>query len=99
MSVMVQSRGREPVPTWIFAPLVHSWRSLLRRFTNIALHHPCETTIHPSPSSSTAESLETGEQDRSQWSGSLLISFTEPRFAWWGGRWVADLRLSETAQY
>jgi hypothetical protein len=29
----------------------------------------------------TAQSLESGSQDRSQWSGSLLISFTEPRIA------------------
>jgi hypothetical protein len=34
MSVTVQSRGNEPVPTWIFAKLLHTRRSLLRLFAN-----------------------------------------------------------------
>jgi len=36
MSVMVQSRGSELVPNWIFAKLLQSRRSLLRRFSRFA---------------------------------------------------------------
>jgi hypothetical protein len=36
-SVIVQSRGSEPVPNWIFAKLLHRRRSLLRRFINMAI--------------------------------------------------------------
>jgi hypothetical protein len=36
MSVMVQSRGK-PVPSWIFASLLHRRRSLLRRFANMSI--------------------------------------------------------------
>jgi hypothetical protein len=38
-SVIVQSRGNEPVPNWIFATLLHGRRSLLRRFINISILH------------------------------------------------------------
>jgi hypothetical protein len=37
MSVMVQSRGNVPVPNWIFAKLLHTRRSLLRRFANVSI--------------------------------------------------------------
>ena len=40
MSVMVQSRGNEPVPNWIFAKLRHTRRSLWRRFANILILTP-----------------------------------------------------------
>jgi hypothetical protein len=37
MSVMVQSRGSEPVPNWILAKLRHTRRSLVRRFANMSI--------------------------------------------------------------
>src|SRR5690349_968613 len=37
MSVIVQSRGKEPFPNWIFASLLHTRRSLLRRFASISI--------------------------------------------------------------
>src|SRR5580700_6340415 len=40
ISVIVQSRGREPAPDWIFAILLHERRSVLRRLTNISTLHP-----------------------------------------------------------
>ena len=40
MSVMVQSRGNEPVPNWILAKLRHTRRSLWRRFANILILTP-----------------------------------------------------------
>jgi len=36
-SVMVQSRGNEPVPNWILASRLHIRRSLLRRLANSLL--------------------------------------------------------------
>ena len=36
-SVIVQSRGSEPVPNWILAKLLHRRRSLLRRFINMSI--------------------------------------------------------------
>jgi hypothetical protein len=36
-SVIMQSRGNEPVPNWIFATLLHRRRSLLRRFTSMLI--------------------------------------------------------------
>jgi hypothetical protein len=38
-SVIVQSRGNEPFPNWIFATLLHGRRSLLRRFINMSILH------------------------------------------------------------
>ena len=40
MSVIVQSRGNEPVPNWILAKLRHTRRSLWRRFANILILTP-----------------------------------------------------------
>jgi len=37
MSVIVQSRGSVPVPNWILAKLLHTRRSLLRRFANVSI--------------------------------------------------------------
>jgi hypothetical protein len=37
MSVTTQSRGKPPVPNWIFARLLQIRRSLLRRFANILI--------------------------------------------------------------
>ena len=37
MSVIMQSRGKLPVPNWILAILLHSRRSVFRRLTNISL--------------------------------------------------------------
>ena len=34
-------RGNEPLPNWILAALLHSCRSLLRRFTNMSIPRPC----------------------------------------------------------
>jgi hypothetical protein len=45
MSVMVQSRGKEPVPNWIFAKLLHRRRSLLRRFANMSIPGPTPVSI------------------------------------------------------
>src|ERR1700739_354695 len=36
-SVIVQSRGSEPVPNWILAKLLHRRRSLFRRFINMSI--------------------------------------------------------------
>src|SRR5258708_20698034 len=36
-SVIVQSRGKEPVPNWILANRLHRRRSLLRRFTSMSI--------------------------------------------------------------
>src|SRR5204863_3631999 len=38
MSVIMQSRGKLPVPNWIFATLLHTRRSVFRRLTNIFPH-------------------------------------------------------------
>jgi hypothetical protein len=46
-SVIVQSRGKEPVPNWIFASLLHRRRSLLRRFTNMSILRPGSIVLHP----------------------------------------------------
>src|SRR5258708_39891781 len=48
MSVIVQSRDKEPVPNWIRARLLHIRRSLLRRFTNMSVLRPSSITVHPS---------------------------------------------------
>jgi hypothetical protein len=37
ISVIVQSRGKEPVPNWIFASRLHRRRSLLRRLASISV--------------------------------------------------------------
>jgi hypothetical protein len=37
MSVIVQSRGNEPVASWILARLLHGRRSLLRLFANMSI--------------------------------------------------------------
>jgi hypothetical protein len=39
-SVIVQSRGNEPVPNWILANRLHRRRSLLRRFTSMSIFAP-----------------------------------------------------------
>jgi hypothetical protein len=41
MSVIVQSRGK-PVPSWIFARLLHGRRSLLRRFASMSILSPVQ---------------------------------------------------------
>src|ERR1700756_2451735 len=44
MSVITQSRGKEPVPTWIFARVLHRRRSALRRLAaNISIFYPVHT--------------------------------------------------------
>jgi hypothetical protein len=45
ISVIVQSRGN-PAPSWIFARLLHTCRSLLRRFANMLILRPCSIMIH-----------------------------------------------------
>ena len=45
MSVMVQSRGNELVPNWIFAKLLHKRRSLLRRFECMSIPGPTRPNI------------------------------------------------------
>jgi hypothetical protein len=39
-SVIVQSRGNELFPNWIFATLLHRRRSVLRRFANMSILRP-----------------------------------------------------------
>jgi hypothetical protein len=48
MSVIVQSRGNEPVPNWILASRLHRRRSLLRRLANMSIPSSCcSMTVHP----------------------------------------------------
>jgi len=43
--VIVQSRGSEPAPDWIFAILLHERRSVLRRLTNMETFTPDSMTV------------------------------------------------------
>jgi hypothetical protein len=43
---MVQSRGSELLPNWIFAALVHTKRSLFRRFCNMSIPGHRSMVIH-----------------------------------------------------
>jgi hypothetical protein len=56
-SVMVQSRGNELFPNWIFATRLHRRRSVLRRFANMSILRPARWFIRQS-SRFTEESLE-----------------------------------------
>lgn len=46
-SVIMQSRGSEPVPNWIFATRLHRRRSLLRRFANMSILRVTLRMLHP----------------------------------------------------
>ena len=46
-SVIMQSRGSEPVPNWIFATRLHRRRSLLRRLANMSILRVTLGKLHP----------------------------------------------------
>src|SRR3954466_5867525 len=68
MSVIVQSRGKEPVPNWIFANRLHRRRSLLRRLASISILRPLDADSSGIQSFTcfTEQTLESSYRDLSQ---------------------------------
>src|SRR5215212_3154145 len=78
ISVIVQSRGSEPVPNWIFANRLQRRRSLVRRFASISI---LRLAGDGSPSIPvlpfTEESLGSAYRDLSQFIRSFRNLFTD----------------------
>jgi hypothetical protein len=82
MSVIVQSRGSEPVPNWIFASRLHRRRSLVRRFASISILRLArellvDPALPPPYSHFTQETLESAYWDGLQFIHCFCALFTE----------------------
>jgi hypothetical protein len=80
MSVIVQSRGKELVPNWIFASRLQRRRSLVRRFASISILRllDADSSGISAIYRFTEQTLESSYRDLSQSTCSFQEIFTEP---------------------